>query len=144
MVRITSALTFMALGLLSLFAIATPVPAGGSGAMSIRDWEGLWTTVLAHDVDEHGHIDFARLRQDHADLGRVVAFIAKTDPDSQPQQFSDKRSRLAFYINAYNALAMYGIVDAGVPESLGGLTKFNFFYLRTFTVGGRSISLYNF
>jgi Protein of unknown function, DUF547 len=56
----------------------------------------------------------------------------------------DKPSRLAYYINAYNALAMYGVVQSGVPESLGGLTKFTFFYLRTFTIGGKSISLYKF
>src|SRR5215831_17785043 len=65
-------------------------------------------------------------------------------PDSQPQRFPDKHSRLAFYINAYNALAMYGVVQAGVPESLSGLTKLTFFYLRTFTVGGKSISLSKF
>src|SRR5262249_21715563 len=50
-------------------------------------------------------------------------------------------SRLAFYINAYNALAMYGVVQAGVPESLGGLGEFAFFYLRTFAVVGKSNSL---
>jgi hypothetical protein len=37
-----------------------------------------------------------------------------------------------------------GCVQAGVPESLGGLTKLTFFYLRTFTIGGKSISLYTF
>jgi hypothetical protein len=74
----------------------------------------------------------------------VVAFIAAVDPASQADRFPDRQSHLAFYINAYNALAMYGVVKAGVPESLGGLTKFTFFYLRTFTIGGKSISLYKF
>src|SRR5262245_14253586 len=39
---------------------------------------------------------------------------------------------------------MYGVVRAGVPENLGGLTKFTFFYLRTFTIGEKSISLHKF
>src|SRR5262249_20592836 len=39
---------------------------------------------------------------------------------------------------------MYGVVQTGVPESLGGLRKFTFFYLRTFAVGGKSISLSKF
>src|SRR5260370_11110247 len=39
---------------------------------------------------------------------------------------------------------MDGVVQAGVPESLGGLTKLAFFYLRTFVIGGRPISLYKF
>jgi hypothetical protein len=136
----------MALGLLSLISIATPAPAldAATKALSIAQWETLWTKVLIRHVDESGRIDFDALSMNHADLDRVVAFIAAVDPDSQPQLFPDKPSRLAFYINAYNALAMYGVVAAGVPESLRGLTKFTFFYLRTFTIGGKSISLYKF
>jgi Protein of unknown function, DUF547 len=137
----------MALGLLSLVSITTPVPgvdAATTEAWSIGEWEAAWTKVLTRYVDDAGRIDFDSLRRNHVDLDRVVAFIAAVDPGSQPQRFPDKHSRLAFYINAYNALAMYGIVQAGVPESLGGLTKFTFFYLRTFTVGGKSISLYKF
>jgi len=136
----------MALGLLSLISIATPAPAGDATAeaWSIGEWEAAWTKVLTRYVDDAGRIDFDSLRRNHVDLDRVVAFIATVDPDSQPQRFPDKHSRLAFYINAYNALAMYRVVQAGVPESLGGLTKFTFFYLRTFTVGAKSISLYKF
>ena len=136
----------MALGLLSLISIATPAPDGDATAeaWSIGEWEAAWTKVLTRYVDDAGRIDFDSLRQNHVDLDRVVAFIAAVDPDSQPQRFPDKHSRLAFYINAYNALAMYGVVQAGVPESLGGLTKFTFFYLRTFTIGEKSISLYKF
>jgi hypothetical protein len=136
----------MALGLLSLISIATPAPAldAATKALSIGEWETLWTKVLTRHVDESGRIDFDALSQNHADLDRVVAFIAAVDPDSQPRLFPDKHSRLAFYINAYNAWAMYGVVAAGVPESLGGLTKFTFFYFRTFTIGGKLISLYKF
>jgi hypothetical protein len=132
----------MALGLLSLISVATSMPARGSETMSIREWESLWTTVLARHVDQQGRIDFAALKQEHRDLDRVIGFIA--DPAAQSKRFPDKRARLAFYTNAYNALAMYGVVDAGIPKSLGGLTKFTFFYLRTFTIGGKSISLYDF
>jgi hypothetical protein len=136
----------MALALLSLISIATPVPAlnAATKALSIGEWEALWTKVLIQYVDDTGRIDFDGLSRDHVDLDRVVAFVAAVDPNSQPQQFPDWQSRLAFYINAYNALAMYALVHAGVPESLGGLSKFTFFYLRTFKVGGKSISLYKF
>jgi hypothetical protein len=134
------------MGLLSLISIATPVPARDAAAanLSIGEWEALWTKVLIRHVDDSGRIDFDALSHNHADLDRVVAFIAAVDPASRPERFPDRQSHLAFYINAYNALAMYGVVQAGVPESLGGLTKFTFFYLRTFTIGGKSISLYKF
>jgi hypothetical protein len=137
---------YMALSLLSLISIATPAPAldAGTAAMGVGEWEAMWTKVLSRSVDDSGRIDFDSLRQDHRDLDRVVAFVTAADPLSQPQRFPDKNSHLAYYTNAYNALAMYGVVQAGVPESLGGLTKFAFFYLRTFVIGGRPISLYKF
>src|SRR6266540_3600770 len=136
----------MALGLLSLISIATPAPAGDAAAeaWSIGEWEAAWTKVLTRNVDDAGRIDFDSLSRNQVDLDRVVAFIATVDPASQPQRFPDKHSRLSFYINAYNALAMYGVVQAGVPESLGGLTKLAFFYLRKFTIGGKPISLSKF
>jgi hypothetical protein len=137
-------LTSMFFGVFSLVFTATVVPAAAQVPASIGEWEALWTTVLSHSVDEAGRIDFASLSRSHGDLDRIVAFISAIDPISQPSNFPDRKSRLAYYINAYNALAMYGVVDAGVPESLGGFRKFSFFSLRTFNIGGRSISLYNF
>lgn len=131
-------------GLFSLISMSTSVPAQSPAGLNVRDWEGLWTKVLTEHVDGEGHIDFLALKQRRDDLDRVVAFVAAADPVSQPQLFPTRQSRLAYYINAYNALAMYGVVDAGVPKSLGGLTKFTFFYLRKFTIGGRSLSLYSF
>jgi hypothetical protein len=143
----------MALGFLLLIAAVLSLSSAAAAAArvadpapeerSVREWEALWTSVLMRRVDDAGRIDFTSLAQDRADLDRVVAYIAAVDPTSRPQRFPDRTSRLAFYINAYNALAMYGIVDAGVPKSLGGLTKFSFFYLRKFVVGGKPISLYD-
>jgi hypothetical protein len=139
-------LVVAAFGFRSAIAAPTPVPGTAPAVeeLSIGEWEALWTSVLMRHVNDAGRIDFAALTREHADLDRVVAFVAAVDPGSRPQRFADRSARLAFYINAYNALAMYGIVDAGVPESLGGLTKFRFFYLRKFVVGGKSISLYDF
>jgi len=119
----------MPLGLVSLISTRAPALDTAAGASSIGEWEAAWTKVLTRHVDDSGRIDFDSLRRNHADLDLVVAFVAAVDPITQPRQFPDKYSRLAFYINAYNALAMYGVVQAGVPESLGGLTKFVFFYL---------------
>jgi hypothetical protein len=134
----------MALGLLSLISTRAPALDAAAGASSIGEWEAAWTKVLTRHVDDSGRMDFDSLRRNHAHLDLVVAFVAAVDPITQPRQFPERYSRLAFYINAYNALAMYGVVQAGVPESLGGLRKFAFFYLRTFAVGGKSISLSKF
>lgn len=129
---------------ISAILVMGSVPAPGVERLDVRGWEALWTRVLARHVDRQGRIDFGGLRQDRGDLDRVVEFVAAADPASQPQRFPSRDARLAFHINAYNALAMQGVLDAGVPRSLGGLTKVTFFYLRRFTVGGRSTSLHGF
>src|SRR5262249_59496770 len=103
-------------------------------------WEAAWTKVLPRHVDDSGRIDFDSLRKNHTDLDLVAAFVAAVDPISQPQQFPDKHSRLAFYINAYNALAMYAVAQAGVPETIGGLRELAFFYVPTFTVDIKPVS----
>ncbi len=143
---IVRGLACMAFALLSLLfaAVSAAAPTPGAETLTIPEWEALWTRVLTRHVDDAGHVDFSGLTQDHAGLDRVVAFIATVDPVSQRERFPDRASRVAFYINAYNALAMYGVVQAGVPESLSGLRKFKFFYLRKFAVGGKAISLYAF
>ncbi len=140
MVRI---LALIALGMTSLLSISAPVPATAREAMTVPQWEALWSAVLMRYVDQQGRIDFSGLARDPNELDRVVAFIAETSPSSQSQLFPDRNSKLAFYINAYNALAMYGVVHAGIPASLGGLRKITFFYLQKFTMGGKSTSLYD-
>jgi Protein of unknown function, DUF547 len=46
--------------------------------------------------------------------------MATVDPRSQPDRFPDAHSRLSYYINTYNALAMYSVLQAGTPAGLGG------------------------
>jgi len=101
-----------------------------------------WAAVLDRFVDEYGRVDFEGIAQAPADLNSAVAYIASTSPESNPSLFPSREARLAYYINAYNALAMFNVVDSGIPSSLAGLQKFRFFWVKKFTIGGRSISLY--
>ncbi|MBI3433588.1 MAG: DUF547 domain-containing protein [Proteobacteria bacterium] len=133
----------MASCFLVLIAAATGTRANDGAPEGVGEWESLWTRVLARHVDAAGAIDFTSLVRDHADLDRVVAFVAAVDPANRPAAFPGPNARLAYYVNAYNALAMHGVVTAGLPERLGGLRNVTFFKLRTFTVGGKSISLSN-
>jgi len=143
--RIMSVLFAVVLCLFALHLAGASEPgrAPAADAMSVRQWEDLWSGVLSRHVDAAGHIDFSALAKDSADLDRVVGFVAKVDPTTRPERFPDRSSRLAYYINAYNALAMHGVLQEGVPQSLGGWTKFRFFYLKEFAVGGKSMSLYS-
>ena len=144
MVPLLQGFQAMAFGFLSFILTTTTVPDVSDVPETVSDWENLWTSVLAQNVDEAGRVDFASLVRNHVELDRVVAFIAANDPISQPAKFSSREAQLSYDINAYNALAMYGVIDAGVPKDLGGLRKFAFFWLRRFKIGAKSVSLYSF
>lgn len=97
--------------------------------------------MLSTSVDERGRIDFAGVAKAPADLDAYVAWVGVVSPESAPGAFATPESRLAYYLNAYNALAMYNLVKAGNPESLAKV-KFRFFYRDRLVMGGKRISLY--
>lgn len=130
----------VAVGLLTLFG--TPSGFAPPRDRSLDHWQQRWSAVLEARVDTKGRVDFAGLEGDRAGLTEVVRFIAAIDPESSPADFPTPESRLAYYIDAYNALAMYGVLEAGVPERFGWFGRIRFFLLRKFAMGGRSLSLY--
>jgi len=58
-----------------------------------------------------------------------------------PQQLPTPNHRLAFWVNAYNALAIKGILDGYSPATLTG--RYTFFIGRKYVVGGESLNLYD-
>lgn len=126
------------------FAIAGIILAGTGQAQDAQgDANARWSRVLERYVNDRGQVDFRGLARDPADLNAYVDYIARVSPVSAPQSFPTREARLAYYINAYNALAMFNVVRMGIPESLTGWTKLRFFWLNQFQVGGESMSLYN-
>ena len=103
-----------------------------------------WARVLTKYVDARGRVDFAAMAKDRSDLDRFVAYVYDIGPATHPQQFPTADHVMAFHINAYNALAMHNVLEAGIPATLEGLAKVNFFYLRKVQVGGVPISLYDY
>jgi len=99
------------------------------------DPNAAWGRVLERFVDEQGRVAFDALRADSADLDAFVAHVARPS-----EQLEDCEQALVCWINAYNALAMYNVLHAGVvPEQ-----KVRFFYLRELLVFGERLSLYEF
>ena len=103
-----------------------------------------WARVLEKYVDDRGRINFAGVATDRADLDRFVAYVYDVGPNNQPQLFPTPEHVLAFHINAYNALAMHKVIEAGIPDTLAGVKKIGFFYLGKVQVGGEPISLYDY
>lgn len=106
--------------LLSLVLLATT--AGCAGVEPIRaDGEvqtpasfdhSAFDRVLTAYVDEEGLVDYKRLKEDDA-LRPYLQALANTDPSDL-----DESERLAFWINAYNALTIKLIVDKYPTESI--------------------------
>lgn len=103
-----------------------------------------WAKVLTSFVNDRGEVDFHGLEKNPADLNAFVDYIAKVSPDSAPALFPTKESKLAYHVNAYNALSMYNVIDFGIPKSLSGFTKVRFFGFRKFPIGGKAMSLYTY
>jgi hypothetical protein len=103
-----------------------------------------YATVLQRYVDDRGRTDFQGLARDPGALDAFVGYVYRTSPESNPEQFPTQDARLAYYLNSYNALAMYNVVQSGIPTSLSGLKKVGFFYLTDVKVGGKTISLYDY
>jgi len=101
-----------------------------------------WADVLSKYVDDSGKIDFISLSKDRAGLDAYVAWIGRVSPANTPAAFPTKDARLAYYINAYNALAMYNVLESGMPKDLNAV-KVRFFYRNKLGIGGEKMSLYD-
>jgi uncharacterized protein DUF547 len=135
--------------LLALAGCAVNVPApktaaatAGAAAPDDASVQKGWANVLSRYVDESGKIDFLALSKDRAELDAYVAWIVRVSPANTPNAFPTKDAKLAYYINAYNALAMYNVLESGMPKDLNAV-KVRFFYRNKLGIGGEKMSLYD-
>ena len=97
------------------------------------------------------HDPFDQILQAAVDNGHVNYTLIKNDPrfqsyldalkQARPEDFSNRAEKLAFWINAYNALAIKGIIDGLSPSSFIG--RISYFKTTDFEVAGRRINLYD-
>jgi hypothetical protein len=77
-----------------------------------------FTDLLQAYVDDAGMVDYAGLKAAHDDaLAPYLQMLAETDPSSL-----DEAERLAFWINAYNALTLKLIIDHYPVETIRSIT----------------------
>jgi hypothetical protein len=137
-------LTIKALGLRSVTVDAQPFtqPSGGF------DY-GWWNAALGRWARD-GSVDYEAVRSEASELERFIATLARTGPRATPERFRTEPERLAFYINAYNALVLFAVVDnwpiATVHDVRGWLKPregFGFFYGLSFPFDGGRTNLYD-
>lgn len=71
----------------------------------------VWQAVLTQNVNSHGEVDFGRLRAHPRRLNDYLDQLAASSPENDPSNFPTSNDRLAYWINAHNALAMRIILD---------------------------------
>ncbi len=103
-----------------------------------------WTAVLSQVVDAHGFVDYDALLADRSSFDRYIELIENTGPATDPSEFPDSNSELAFYINAYNALVFEGVLNRG-PERTsvwsGLISGYNFFRRMKVKIDGQVTNL---
>ena len=98
--------------------------------------------ILGAYVDSLGRVDYAGLKKSRQLLDTYTDSLALYSPHSHPARFPTRNHSLAYWINAYNALVLKGVVDAYPIDSVKDIKILNGFFRRTnFSVGGRAITL---
>ncbi len=85
---------------------------------------------------KNGVVDYPAIQVDE----RVDAYLAQLDR-VDPNAFATRNERLAFWINAYNAFAIKGILDYYSPMTSVG--RYRYFIGQTYRVGGATLNLYD-
>ncbi len=101
-----------------------------------------WRALLAADVGEDGRVDYAALAGRRAPLERCVARLALTGPVTTPERYPTNDDRLAYYLNAYNALVLFNVLSRPRLESVAD-HKYDFFWFTCFQLDGSEINLYD-
>lgn len=94
----------------------------------------LGQVLVSHVKD--GVVDYPSIQADH----RFTAYLDHLDR-VDPTALATRNERLAFWVNAYNAFAIKGILDHYSPTSYVG--RYRYFIGRDYRVGGTTINLYD-
>jgi hypothetical protein len=105
-----------------------PIPAAGFS-------HKVFGEVLGSHVRD-GAVDYPGIQSDD----RLSVYLAQLDR-VDPNGFATRGERLAFWINAYNAFAIKGILDRYSPASYAG--RYRYFIGQNYRVGGETINLYD-
>lgn len=131
---------------LSLCTAIAPPPPGtrpeipDGAALAVA--EAAWGRVLKRHVAADGRVDFDAIAGRRADLDSFVGFVWQASPESHPELWPTPERALGFWIDTYNALAMYLVIASGISHDLDGpIERWRFFVGQLVSVGGRQMSL---
>lgn len=130
--------SWVVIGLLLALAACSSAPNGFKPINPIPAAEfshRLFEEILNAHVKD-GLVDYPAIEADD----RFEGYLSRLDLVN-PDAFAIRNRRLAFWINAYNAFAIKGILDGFSPVSYVG--RYHYFIGREYRVGGSTINLYD-
>jgi hypothetical protein len=105
-------------------------PPGGMTSFQAYDWEALVTRVALG-----GGVDYATL----ARVRRLLHLHLDRLSEARPDRFGSDDERMAFYLNAYNAIAVYQVLLRYPVRSICAIPAA---FTRPFPVGHENLSLH--
>lgn len=107
-------------------------------ASEMDDPDSIFDVILNRYVSQDGLVNYKGLKEDK-EFMRYIEYLSNTDPDTLP---SDKH-RLAFWINAYNAFVLKGVLEEYPIKSVldVGWLPHSFFIRKKFKTFGGWITL---
>jgi hypothetical protein len=91
-------------------------------------------------VVQDGLVDYATASLEESTLEEYLAEVARVSPDSHKHLFPTEPDQLAYWINAYNACAIRGVLRFNRPRSLKGI-EHSFDSATKYVLGGHDLSL---
>lgn len=103
-----------------------------------------WDALLKRYVDENGNVNYAGWKQSAADVQALEAFLGHLS-SANPNAQASQAAKLAFWINAYNAVTVHGILreypTTSIRNHTAKLIGYNIWDDLLLTVGGKPYSL---
>lgn len=118
------------------------VPAGERVSIDSVDHRA-WDELLQKHVDEAGRVDYETWLATEADVAKLDSYIDHLSTASRSKRAS-KEARLAYWINAYNAVTVRGILREYPTSSIRnhtGITGYNIWKHLLLPVDGEKYSL---
>lgn len=81
----------------------------------------VWQSVLTQVVDASAHVDVVKLRANPLRLQQYLAQLERMSPENRPAYFPTQADRLAYWLNAYNAVVLSILLEHYPHHSLNTL-----------------------
>ena len=124
-------------------SVGTAVPAARQISMDQIDHSD-WNRLLREYVDGNGIVDYRGMKSSTSALQTLKRYLNRLSAASTSQPAS-RASQLAFWINAYNAVTVHGILreypTSSIRNHTAKLVGYNIWHDLQLSVGGRLYSL---